>query len=148
MGWAAEEHGAVNVHCLQEHLDGLDSGALAGVWHERAARGGGGPMMVWLWETGSECGISDDLCRACEAASASLRDGQADSARIELALLLAGGDWLTSGYYRTGVGWLVQPCRDGGLSRVPLACSPETGGHMIPAVFTKSCWQPDWRGDL
>src|SRR5215831_13537728 len=39
-------------------------------------------------------------------------------------LLLAGRDWLTSGYHRTGVGWLAQPRRDGGVSWVPLAGSP------------------------
>jgi hypothetical protein len=55
-------------------------------------------MTVWLWEAGSERGISGDLSRACEAAAACLRGGQADSARVERALLRAGGDWLSSGY--------------------------------------------------
>jgi hypothetical protein len=86
---------------------------------------GGGPMMVWLWETGSERGVSDDLTRACEAASACLRDGQAGSARVERALLMVGGNWLISGYQRTGTGWLAQPRRDGEVSWAPLAGSPE-----------------------
>jgi hypothetical protein len=81
-------------------------------------------MTVWLWEAGSGRGVSDDLSRACAAASACLRGGQADSARVERALLLAGGNWLTSGYHRTGVGWLAQPRRDGGVSWVPLDGSP------------------------
>ena len=81
-------------------------------------------MTVWLWEAGSGRGVSDDPSQACAAASACLRGGQADSARVERALLLAGGDWLTSGYHRTGVGWLAEPRRDGGVSWVPLAGSP------------------------
>jgi hypothetical protein len=54
-----------------------------------------------------------------------LRDGQAGSARVERALLMVGGAWLTSGYQRTGTGWLAQPRRDGKVNWVPLANSPE-----------------------
>ena len=82
-------------------------------------------MTVWLWETGSEREVSDDLSRACEAAEACLRRGQAGPARLERALLLVGGDWLTSGYHRTGEGWLAQPRRDGEVSWVPLEGAPE-----------------------
>jgi hypothetical protein len=44
---------------------------------------------------------------------------------VERALLLIGGDWLTSGYRRTGVGWLAQPLQDGQVSWVALASTPE-----------------------
>jgi hypothetical protein len=43
---------------------------------------------------------------------------------VERALLMLGGDRLTSGYQRTGVGWLAQPCQDGQVSWAPLASTP------------------------
>jgi hypothetical protein len=82
-------------------------------------------MTVWLWEAGNRRGVSDDLSRAREAAAASLRDGRTGSARVEQALLMLGGGWLTSGYQRTGEGWLAQPRRNGEVSWVPLASAPE-----------------------
>ncbi len=82
-------------------------------------------MTVWLWEAGARRGVSDDLSRAREAASASLREGRASSARVEQARLMLGGGWLTSGYQRTGEGWLGQPRRDGEIRWVPLVSAPE-----------------------
>jgi hypothetical protein len=81
-------------------------------------------MMVWLWEAGNGRGVSDDMSRAREAASACLRGSGAGSARVERALLMLGGDWLTFGYHRTGVGWLAQPRQDGQVSWAPLASTP------------------------
>ncbi len=82
-------------------------------------------MTVWLWEAGNGRGVSDDLSRAREAAAACLRGSRANSARVEQALLLVGGGWLTSGYHRTGTGWLAKPRRDGEVSWVPFEDSPE-----------------------
>jgi hypothetical protein len=71
----------------------------------------------WLWEARSGRGVSDDLSRACAAASACPRGGHADSARVARALLLTGGNWLISGLppHRRGMvgtappGWRAQP---------------------------------------
>ncbi len=42
-----------------------------------------------------------------------MRGGEAGSARVERALLMAGDRWLTSGYRRTGEAWVARPRRDG-----------------------------------
>jgi hypothetical protein len=74
---------------------------------------------------GQQLRVSDDLSRAQEAAAACLLCSQTGSARVERALLMLGGDWLTSGYHRTGKGWLALPRRDGEVSWVPLVSAPE-----------------------
>ena len=82
-------------------------------------------MTVWLWDAGNARGVSDDESRARQAASACLRDGRAGTARVERALLVIGGSWLTSGYRRTGDGWLALPRRDGRVLWAPLARAAE-----------------------
>ena len=70
-------------------------------------------MNVWLWEAGGGRGVSDQERRARAAAAAYVRGGQAGSARVERALLMAGDRWLTSGYRRTGEAWEARSRRDG-----------------------------------
>ena len=82
-------------------------------------------MIVWLWDAGDARGVSDDESRARQAASAYLYDGRAGTVRVERALLVVGGSWLTSGYRRTGEGWLARPRRNGRVRWVPLARAPE-----------------------
>ena len=50
-----------------------------------------------------------------------MRDGQAGSAQVERALLMAGDRWLTSGYRRTGEAWVARSCRDGRVRWTRLA---------------------------
>jgi hypothetical protein len=83
-------------------------------------------MIVWLWEAGSGRGVSDAEPRARAAAAASLRGGQADSARVERALLVAGDRWLISGYRRTGDAWLARLRGDGRIRWTRLRAPAES----------------------
>ena len=78
-------------------------------------------MNVWLWEAGGGRGVSDQERRARAAAAAYVRGGQAGSARVERALLMAGDRWLTSGYRRTGEAWVARSCWDGRVRWTRLA---------------------------
>ena len=68
-------------------------------------------MIVYLWDVrtlgGSARGVTDDEAHARLAASAwVLAAGVAG--RVERAVLLTGGAWLTDGYRRLGSGWLAR----------------------------------------
>lgn len=73
-------------------------------------------MIVFLWDVrtldgGSERGVTDDETRARLAASTRmLTDGI--MGRVERAVTLTGGAWLTDGYRRLGSGWSLG-LRDG-----------------------------------
>ena len=66
-------------------------------------------MIVFLWDVrtldgGSARGVTDDEARARLAASkCMLANGV--MGRVERAVTLTGGGWLTDGYRRTGSGW-------------------------------------------
>jgi hypothetical protein len=72
-------------------------------------------MIVWLWDAGSGHGISDDDGSARAAAETLIRDGQAASARVEMAVLNSVRA-LDTGYGRLGRGWTAHP-RPGGQVR-------------------------------
>ena len=65
-------------------------------------------MIVYLWDVqtlgGSACGVTDDDAHARLAASAWMLAAGA-TGRVERAVPLAGGAWLTGGYRRLGSGW-------------------------------------------
>lgn len=68
-------------------------------------------VIVYLWDVrtlgGSARGVTDDEAHARLAASAwVLAAGVAG--RVERAVLLTGGAWLTDGYRRLGSGWLAR----------------------------------------
>jgi hypothetical protein len=81
------------------------------------ARDEGWPTVsiLFLWDVrtpgGSARGVTDDETRARLAASAWVR-AVGDTARVERAVPLAGGGWLTDGYRRLGSGWSAR-LRDG-----------------------------------
>jgi hypothetical protein len=65
-------------------------------------------IMLFLWDVqtpgGSARGVTDDETQARLAASARVQ-ANGDTARVERAVSLAGGAWLTDGYRRLGSGW-------------------------------------------
>jgi hypothetical protein len=77
-------------------------------------------VIVWLWDAGSGCGVTDDQARARRAAEVLMRGGRAGTGRVEKALAVTGISALTSGYLRTGHGWTARPRRDGLIRWVPL----------------------------
>jgi hypothetical protein len=81
-------------------------------------------IIVFLWDAGSFCGVSDDEKRARRAAAACIRSGHATVARVEKALALPGTYTLVFDYHRTGTGWIGRRRSDGRVSWVPL---PERG---------------------
>jgi len=64
--------------------------------------------ILFLWDVrtpgGSARGVTDDQTQARLAASAWVQ-GNGGTARVERAVPLAGGAWLTDGYRRLGSGW-------------------------------------------
>jgi hypothetical protein len=65
-------------------------------------------MSVWLWDAygpGDFAGVSGNKERAREAAEEYLYNGQASTARVELAWLAIGIGLLTTSYRRAGIGW-------------------------------------------
>jgi hypothetical protein len=92
-------------------------------------------MNVWLWEAGSGRGVSDQERQARAAAAAYVRGGQAGSARVERALLMAGDQWLMSGYRRTGEAWVARSRRDGRIRWTRLR-APANLGVPQPAPFS------------
>lgn len=65
-------------------------------------------MILYLWDVrtlgGSARGVTDDEKRARLAASAWMLAGGV-AGRVERAVPLTGGAWLTDGYRRLGSGW-------------------------------------------
>lgn len=75
-------------------------------------------MDVWLWDAvgpGGHSGVAMDESRALRAAEACLTDGHAVSARVEMALMQAGGLWIKSGYERYGSGQTATRANDGSV---------------------------------
>jgi hypothetical protein len=60
-------------------------------------------MRLWLWETATHRGVTDDEDQARGQAERCLGDG--GTARVELAFLSASLDRLANDYVRTGIGW-------------------------------------------
>jgi hypothetical protein len=82
-------------------------------------------MIVWVWDAGSDCGVSDDRSRARKAAAAFLRAGSTDTACVEQAFLVSGVRTLTMVYDRTGTGWSARRCRNGRIAWKPLPAPPQ-----------------------
>jgi hypothetical protein len=82
-------------------------------------------IMVWLWDAGSACGVTDDGARAREAAVASLNAGETPTARVEKAFLVPGSFALSLVHYRTGVGWSAHRHHDGQIARKALPVPQE-----------------------
>jgi hypothetical protein len=60
-------------------------------------------MRLWLWDTATHHGVTDDECVAMDRAAQCLGDG--GTARVELAFLSASLDRLSNDHVRTGIGW-------------------------------------------
>ena len=88
-------------------------------------------MNVWLWEAGSRRRVSNQERRAREAAAACLRGGRADVARVERALFVREGGWLTSGYQRTGEGLAGAARANGRISWTRLSAPAELSVVVI-----------------
>jgi hypothetical protein len=73
-------------------------------------------IMVWLWDAGSACGVTDDGARAREAAAAFLSAAETPTARVEKAFLAPGTFALSLAHYRTGVGWSAHRHHDGQIA--------------------------------
>jgi hypothetical protein len=86
------------------------------------------PVIVWLWDAPgpARCasGITVDRARAEEAARACLTDGQASTALIQAADLVAGPDVLDFYYARFGRRWQARRTKGGGIRWHPLAARP------------------------
>ena len=84
-------------------------------------------MIVWLWEAPGPAraarGVTDDEATAWRAAETCLSSGQARFAAVEKAHALLGVRSLTSGYERTGDGWMAECRQDGRISWTPLPSS-------------------------
>jgi hypothetical protein len=67
---------------------------------------------VWLWDAdgphGSASGVTDDVGTARRAAGEGMAATGATTAKVQQATHLAGGDWMRSGYSRTGTGWTAR----------------------------------------
>lgn len=75
-------------------------------------------MIVWLIDAegpGEYAGVTDSETGAMADAEALMANGRASSARVELAHLHIGGDWMKSGYERTGSGWSATCAADGSV---------------------------------
>lgn len=86
-------------------------------------------MMVWLWEAGKACGVSDDDVKARDAAEAFMHAGQASSLRVEGARLLTGANSLYTGYMRLGRGWTGVARQGGPVRWRPLEDEPAGPGR-------------------
>ena len=80
-------------------------------------------ITIWLWDACSASGVTDGGPRAREAADVCLRAGSADTARVELALLVHGTSTMTMFHNRTGMGWSAQRYRNGRTAWKPLPIS-------------------------
>jgi hypothetical protein len=76
--------------------------------------------ILFLWDVrtpgGSARGVTDSETQARLVASAWVQ-AHGDTARVERAVPLAGGAWLTDGYRRLGSGWSAR-LRDGRVTWV------------------------------
>jgi hypothetical protein len=76
--------------------------------------------ILFLWDVrtlgGSARGVTDDETQARLIASGWVQ-ANGDTARVERAVSLAGGAWLTDGYRRLGSGWSAR-LRDGRVTWV------------------------------
>lgn len=80
-------------------------------------------VIVWIWDADgpagrSASGVTDDEAAARRAARAAITATGAQGATVEWALHLGGGDWMTSGYLRSGSGWTARRCEDGTIAWV------------------------------
>jgi hypothetical protein len=78
-------------------------------------------VIVFLWDVrtpgGSARGVTDDAGKARLAASA-MTPAAGATARVERAVALAGGAWLSDGYRRLGSGWTAR-LHDGRVTWAP-----------------------------
>jgi hypothetical protein len=86
------------------------------------------PVIVWLWDAPgpAHCasGITIDRASAEEAARACLTNGQASTALIQAADLVAGLDVLDPYYARFGRRWQARRTKSGAIRWHPLAARP------------------------
>ena len=78
-------------------------------------------MIVWVWDADgpagrSARGITDDATAARRAARAAITATGAQTATVEWALHLDGGDRMDSGYLRSGSGWTACRQDDGTIT--------------------------------
>jgi hypothetical protein len=81
----------------------------------------GRTVIVWIWDADgpagrSATGVTDDEAAARSAARAAITATGAETATVEWALHLGGGDWMRSGYLRSGSGWTARRQDDGTLA--------------------------------
>jgi hypothetical protein len=98
-------------------------------------------MRLWLWETATHRGVTDDEDRAMAHAEEYL--GDSATARVELAVLSASFNTLTNDHIRTGIGWtgtnaagsvrwaplairITRPCPREEPSCTQIPCSPSS----------------------
>ena len=102
-------------------------------------------MIVWIWDADgpadrSATGVTDDEAAARRAARAAMTATGAQTATVEWAVHLGGGDWMRSGYLRSGSGWTARRQDDGTITWaqfVTLAASYAFASHSGPP-FTPS----------
>jgi hypothetical protein len=75
-------------------------------------------VIVWIWDADgpagrSAAGVTDDEVAARRAAGAAITTTGAQTATVEWAVHLGGGDWMRSGYLRSGSGWTARCQEDG-----------------------------------
>jgi hypothetical protein len=78
-------------------------------------------VIVWVWDADgtagrSASGVTDDEETARRAARAAITATGAQTATVEWALHIGGGDRMTSGYLRSGSGWTARRQDDGTIS--------------------------------
>lgn len=78
-------------------------------------------MIVWMWDAAgaagrSASGVTDDADAARRAARAAITTIGAQTATVEWALHLDGGDRMESGYLRSGSGWTARRRDDGTIT--------------------------------
>jgi hypothetical protein len=75
-------------------------------------------VIVWMWDADGHAGrtasgVTDDADAARRAARAAIAATGAQTATVEWALHLDGGDRMESGYLRSGSGWTARRRNDG-----------------------------------
>lgn len=104
-------------------------------------------VIVWIWDADgpagrSASGVTDDEAAARRAARTAITATGAQTATVEWALHLGGGDWMTSGYLRSGSGWTARRCEDGTIAWVPfltLAATCSTATMHSPRRSGPKC---------
>lgn len=79
-------------------------------------------MRLWLWDTATWHGVTDDEDRAMQRAAESM--GDSGTARVELAFLSASFSTLTCDHIRTGIGWTATRAAET-VTWQPLAASQD-----------------------